>query len=46
MSVMRIGVGSVTLLLLLAGSLSCSDSKQQSEEKSWEEATPAPLATE
>lgn len=46
MSVMRMGVGSVTLLLLLVGALSCSDSKQQSEEKSWEEATPAPLATE
>ena len=40
------GVGSMALLLLLAGSLSCSGSKQQSEEKSWEEAAPAPLATE
>ena len=46
MSVMRAGVGSVTLVLLLTVSLSCSGSKQQSEEKSREEATPAPLATE
>lgn len=40
------GVGSMTLVLLLMGSLSCSGSKRQSEEKSWEEATPAPLTTE
>jgi len=46
MSVMRIGLGSITLLLLLAGSLSCSGSERQSEAKSQEEATPASLATE
>ena len=46
MSVMRMGVESMTLVLLLMGSLSCSGSKRQSEEKSWEEATPAPLTTE
>lgn len=46
MGVMRMGVESMTLVLLLMGSLSCSGSKRQSEEKSWEEATTAPLTTE
>ena len=43
---MRLGVGSTMLMLLLTGSLSCSGSKDQREEKGWEEATTAPLTME
>lgn len=39
-------MGSTVLMLLLIGALSCSGSKGQKEEKGWEEATPAPLASE
>ena len=46
MRAMRLGVGSTMLMLLLIGALSCSGSKEQSEEKGWEEATHTPLATE
>lgn len=37
---------SAVLVLLLMGSLSCSGSKDQREEKGWEEATTAPLTME
>lgn len=46
MRAMRLGVGSTMLMLLLIGALSCSGSKGQSEEKGWEEATTAVMATE
>lgn len=46
MRAMRLGVGSTMLVLLLIGALSCSGSKGQSEEKGWEEATTAVMATE
>ena len=42
----RLGMRSAVLVLLLMGSLSCSGSKGQREEKGWEEATTAPLTME